>query len=62
MSNHIRLSEYDCIVVGLGIAGSALAYRMAKKGKKVLAFERDLSEPDKIIGELLQPGGVERLR
>ncbi len=55
-------APFDCIVVGLGIAGSALAYSLARNGKRVLAFERDLSEPDKIIGELLQPGGVERLR
>ncbi len=54
--------KFDVIVVGLGIAGSALAYTLARQGRRVLAFERDMSEPDKIIGELLQPGGVERLR
>lgn len=75
--------HYDAIVVGMGIAGASLAYSLGKRGKKVLAIERDLSMPDKvdasltvgfacpanepralleqIIGELLQPGGVERL-
>ena len=38
-----------------------MAYALAKQGKKVLAIERDLSQPDKIIGELLQPGGVASL-
>ena len=39
----------EVIVVGLGIAGSALAYSLANQGRKVLAFERDMSEPDKVF-------------
>jgi len=27
----------------------------------MLSIERDLAEPDRIVGELLQPGGVEAL-
>jgi squalene monooxygenase len=54
--------HYDAIVVGLGIAGSSLAYTLSVQGKRVLAIERDMSEPDKIIGELLQPGGVQARR
>ncbi|KAF9626699.1 hypothetical protein IFM89_038794 [Coptis chinensis] len=30
-------------------------------GRRVLMIERDLSEPDKIVGELLQPGGYLKL-
>lgn len=49
-------------VVGAGVVGSALAYSMAKSGRKVALFERDFSEPDRIVGELLQPSGVRALR
>eukprot|EP01132_Coremiostelium_polycephalum_P010172 gene10172-12478_t len=59
--NDIR-SGYDVIVVGGGVAGSAFAYSLGHKGLKVLCFERDLSEPDRIVGELMQPGGVQQLR
>ena len=31
-------------------------------GRKVLLLERDLSEPDRIVGELLQPGGYMALK
>lgn len=54
--------HYDVIVVGMGICGSALTHALAGKGKRVLSFERDMSMPDKIIGELLQPGGVASLK
>ncbi len=40
--------HFDAIVVGLGIAGASLAYSLGKRGKKVLAIERDLSMPDKV--------------
>ncbi|KAJ7530875.1 hypothetical protein O6H91_14G023000 [Diphasiastrum complanatum] len=49
--------EWDCIVVGAGVAGAALAYTLGKDGRRVLVIERDLSEPERIVGELLQPGG-----
>jgi len=52
----------DVIVVGVGIAGSAAAVAFSKLGYKVLALERSLKEPNRIVGELLQPGGVEQLR
>lgn len=31
-------------------------------GRKVLLVERDLKQPDRIIGELLQPGGYLMLK
>eukprot|EP00741_Cyanophora_paradoxa_P015943 tig00000042_g15392.t1 len=52
---------YDVIIVGAGVAGSAMAFRLGEQGRRVLCLERDLREPDRIVGELLQPGGVRRL-
>ncbi|KAH9610991.1 hypothetical protein KSS87_001012 [Heliosperma pusillum] len=51
----------DVIVVGAGVAGAALAHTLAKDGRRVHVIERDLSEPDRIVGELLQPGGYLKL-
>jgi squalene monooxygenase len=53
--------KYDVAIVGAGIIGCALATALGKQGRKVLVLERDLSEPDRIVGELLQPGGVQAL-
>ena len=33
-----------------------------QSGRKVLLLERDLSQPDRIVGELLQPGGYLMLK
>lgn len=91
-----HLQIWDLVVVGAGIAGSALAYsqgqvsfaqlspsfcasrhkhnlsalsHLCKKymmhvqaGRRVLLIERDLKQPDRIIGELLQPGGYLMLK
>ncbi|XP_059437996.1 squalene epoxidase 3-like [Corylus avellana] len=54
-------SGTDVIIVGAGVAGSALAYTLAKDGRRVHVIERDLTEPDRIVGELLQPGGYLKL-
>ncbi|XP_022935797.1 squalene monooxygenase-like isoform X1 [Cucurbita moschata] len=54
-------SDGDIIIVGAGVAGSALAYTLAKDGRRVHVIERDLTEPDRIVGELLQPGGYLKL-
>ncbi|KAM7470557.1 hypothetical protein LguiA_008740 [Lonicera macranthoides] len=51
----------DVIIVGAGVAGAALAYTLAKDGRQVHVIERDLTEPDRIVGELLQPGGYLKL-
>ncbi|KAI9645360.1 Squalene epoxidase [Ciborinia camelliae] len=53
--------EADVVVVGAGIFGCAIAYALAKQGRSVLLLERWLKEPDRIVGELLQPGGVSAL-
>ncbi|KAI3447935.1 hypothetical protein Pfo_004600 [Paulownia fortunei] len=51
----------DVVIVGAGVAGSALAYSLAKDGRLVQVIERDLTQPDRIVGELLQPGGYLKL-
>ncbi|KAK2398718.1 Squalene epoxidase 1 [Trifolium repens] len=53
--------DADVIIVGAGVAGAALAYTLGKDGRRVHVIERDLSEPDRIVGELLQPGGYLKL-
>ncbi|ORY99791.1 squalene epoxidase-domain-containing protein [Lobosporangium transversale] len=55
-------SKFDIIVVGAGVLGSAFATTFAKQNKQILLIERDLSEPDRIVGELLQPGGYKALK
>ncbi|CAN6703396.1 unnamed protein product [Malus baccata var. baccata] len=51
----------DIVIVGAGVAGAALAYTLGKEGRRVHVIERDLNEPDRIVGELLQPGGYLKL-
>jgi squalene monooxygenase len=53
---------FDVIIVGAGAVGSALAYGLGQSGRQVLLMERDLAEPDRIVGELLQPGGCQALQ
>lgn len=50
-------NDPEVIIVGSGILGSALAAVLSRDGRKVTVIERDLNEPDRIVGELLQPGG-----
>ncbi|MGH0136119.1 UNVERIFIED_CONTAM: hypothetical protein FKN15_010901 [Acipenser sinensis] len=38
-----------------------MATVLARDGRKVTVIERDLKEPDRIVGELLQPGGYRAL-
>ncbi|XP_050205989.1 squalene epoxidase 3-like [Mercurialis annua] len=58
---HENGSADDVIIVGAGVAGAALAYTLGKDGRRVRVVERDLTEPDRIVGELLQPGGYLKL-
>ena len=56
-----REKTWDVAIVGAGILGCSLAVTLGNQGRTVLVIERDLSEPDRIVGELLQPGGVAAL-
>lgn len=52
--------EFDIIVVGAGVAGGVFAASQPTS-TRILVIERDLKEPDRIIGELMQPGGIQAL-
>ena len=51
----------DVVIVGAGILGSAIAMAFARQSRSVILLEKSLKEPDRIVGELLQPGGVAAL-
>ena len=53
--------EADIVIVGAGIVGCAAAVAFGKQGRSVILLEKSLKEPDRIVGELLQPGGVKAL-
>lgn len=57
-----KYHEADVVVVGGGVLGCALAYALAEQDRSVLLLERWMHEPDRIVGELMQPGGVQALR
>ncbi|TPX35854.1 hypothetical protein SmJEL517_g01732 [Synchytrium microbalum] len=88
-SNNVPKTDYDVIIVGAGVLGSAMASALGRDGRHVLLIgksnianickqshhtipiltienptylERDWKEPDRIVGELLQPGGINALR
>ncbi|TRY74384.1 hypothetical protein DNTS_032064 [Danionella cerebrum] len=52
----------DVIIIGAGVLGSSLSAALARDGRKVTVVERNLKEPVRIVGELLQPGGYRALR
>ena len=54
--------EADAIVVGAGIIGCAIAITLGRQGRSVILLEKSLKQPDRIVGELLQPGGVAALQ
>ncbi|KAF2215360.1 hypothetical protein CERZMDRAFT_110058 [Cercospora zeae-maydis SCOH1-5] len=54
--------EADVVIVGAGIFGCAVAWALGNQGRSVILLERSLKEPDRIVGELLQPGGVQALQ
>jgi squalene monooxygenase len=53
--------EADVVIIGAGILGCALAVAFSDQGRSVILLEKSLKQPDRIVGELLQPGGVAAL-
>ncbi|KAF6144784.1 hypothetical protein GIB67_016858 [Kingdonia uniflora] len=43
------------------LPNSPVVFSVIQDGRSVHVIERDLTEPDQIIGELLQPGGYLKL-
>ncbi|CAN0410435.1 unnamed protein product, partial [Ectocarpus sp. 12 AP-2014] len=60
-SSDYSLDKPEVIIVGAGTAGASAAATFARQGRKVLLVERCMSEQDRIVGELLQPGGLRAL-
>lgn len=55
-------AEYEVIVVGGGVGGSALAYRLATAGVRVLVLEQSRSFRDRVRGDVMYPWGVAAAR
>jgi menaquinone-9 beta-reductase len=54
--------DYDVIVVGGGLGGSALAKVMADAGRRVLVLEQEARFKDRVRGEFMAPWGVAEAR
>lgn len=53
--------DAEVVIIGAGVVGSALAVALGNQGRSVILLERSLKQPDRIVGELLQPGGMQAL-
>jgi choline dehydrogenase-like flavoprotein len=47
--------DYDVVIIGAGVAGGAMATRLARNGHAVLVLERTRVHVDRIRGEFLAP-------
>jgi menaquinone-9 beta-reductase len=56
------VDDADVVVVGGGIAGSALAYALASAGKEVLVLESSVEFEDRVRGEQMHAWGVKEAR
>ena len=54
--------SFDIVIVGGGIAGSAMAAVLARNGLAVAVLERDLAPVDRVRGEYMAPWGVAELK
>src|ERR1700741_4939100 len=52
----------DAVIVGAGIAGSALAIVLGRAGYSVLMLEKSAVHVDRVRGELIVPWGVAEAR
>lgn len=55
-------NTFDICIIGAGVAGGALAAYLGLHNIRVAVIEKSLKEQDRIVGELLQPGGVLQLQ
>ena len=53
--------QFDVCIIGAGVAGGVLAAYLGKHGLRIAVVEKNLAEQERMIGELLQPGGVIKL-
>lgn len=51
----------DIVIIGGGVAGCANAVAFGKQGRTVVLLEKSLAQPERVVGELLHPGGVRAL-
>ena len=56
------MSQYDLLIVGGGVGGSALATVMARAGLKVLVLEASEVFEDRVRGEWIAPWGVKEVQ
>ena len=54
--------KWDAVIVGAGIAGSALAISLARAGYSVLVLEKSTVHVDRVRGEFIVPWGVAEAR
>ncbi|KAI2635522.1 squalene epoxidase [Xylaria nigripes] len=62
IARRYKYHEADVVVVGAGVFGCAIANTLANQGRSVILLERWMKEPNRIVGELLQPGGYKSLQ
>jgi 2-polyprenyl-6-methoxyphenol hydroxylase-like FAD-dependent oxidoreductase len=55
-------SRFDLVTIGGGMAASALAISMARKGVRVLVLEKETQFKDRVRGEALAPWGLSEAR
>ena len=55
-------SKPDAVIVGAGIAGSALAIALARSGFSVILLEKSAVHVDRVRGEFIVPWGVAEAR
>ncbi|MBS1617573.1 MAG: FAD-dependent oxidoreductase [Bacteroidetes bacterium] len=58
----MREVDFDICVIGAGVAGASIAAYLGRHGFRVAVVEKDMREQDRIVGELMQPGGVTQLQ
>lgn len=55
-------TQYDCMIIGGGVAGSAAAYRLSHKKLRVLVIDRATDNPQPKVGECLSGQGIYLLK